>query len=376
MTSKIIVNDGRGPRELLLVSNLVVGRDPVCDLSGEDSLLSRRHAEFVVTPTEVRVRDLGSRNGVYVNGRKVADAALKPGDALAIGHFQIRFVVDQAPLASVLAQSAPPATSGVAPAARTATATPARTTAVSAPVADDDDELTNIVRPPSVPVAVAPASAATDAGDEDEEFTRVVSPPGGTAVIPAPAPSRPASSIVAPAPTPRPPAAAHEDEQEFTRVVMPPTVAFTSSTVVAPAAQGGLTGASAAQASPSTVLIEPAAVSSTSGQVSPAADRTTAAPTRQRPLARLIFVQVGILAVVVAAAASVPFVVAERGSTIAMTRTWAVVAGLAILLVVCAVGLSIHQQVTRAVTPQEPSKNDGRTADEASGGARRARPPR
>jgi hypothetical protein len=89
---KLIVNDGNFDRELQLVERLVIGRDPECDLSDTNTLLSRRHAEFVANGTEVLVRDLGSRNGVFINGARVAEGAVRPGDVVRVGHFSIRYV--------------------------------------------------------------------------------------------------------------------------------------------------------------------------------------------------------------------------------------------------------------------------------------------
>jgi pSer/pThr/pTyr-binding forkhead associated (FHA) protein len=95
---KLIVNDGRTERELLLVGTMVVGRDPTCDISAFDPLLSRRHVEFVPDKTGAIVRDLGSKNGFLLNGVKVAEGNLRPGDVIQIGHLQVRFVEENAPL--------------------------------------------------------------------------------------------------------------------------------------------------------------------------------------------------------------------------------------------------------------------------------------
>lgn len=89
---KLIVNDGMYDRELQLVERLVIGRDPECDLSDTNTLLSRRHAEFTATGSEVAVRDLGSRNGVFINGARVAEGAVRPGDVVRVGHFSIKYV--------------------------------------------------------------------------------------------------------------------------------------------------------------------------------------------------------------------------------------------------------------------------------------------
>ena len=71
------MHDGKRERELLLVERLVVGRDPACDISVDDGLLSRRHAEFVAAASAVTVRDLGSRNGIFVNGTRRAEQTLE-----------------------------------------------------------------------------------------------------------------------------------------------------------------------------------------------------------------------------------------------------------------------------------------------------------
>jgi len=90
----LVLDDGRSQRELMLRERLTVGRDPGCDVSDADPRLSRRHAEFSLTPFGLQVKDLESRNGVRVNGRFVKDALLSPGDLVEIGHLRLRFVDD------------------------------------------------------------------------------------------------------------------------------------------------------------------------------------------------------------------------------------------------------------------------------------------
>jgi len=66
---------------------LIIGRDESCNvhLTGND--VSRRHAVLRRSPegTGATIADLGSRNGVRVNGRLVAEAPLGPGDVVRIG---------------------------------------------------------------------------------------------------------------------------------------------------------------------------------------------------------------------------------------------------------------------------------------------------
>jgi hypothetical protein len=63
-----------------------VGRNASCQLSLDDPLVSRRHAIFEVGPSIVIVDDLGSRNGVIVNGHRIdGKVQLNVGDRILIG---------------------------------------------------------------------------------------------------------------------------------------------------------------------------------------------------------------------------------------------------------------------------------------------------
>jgi pSer/pThr/pTyr-binding forkhead associated (FHA) protein len=63
-----------------------VGRSAGCQLSLDDPLVSRRHALLVVARDSVTVEDLQSRNGVIVNGLRIAGRTdVKPGDKIVIG---------------------------------------------------------------------------------------------------------------------------------------------------------------------------------------------------------------------------------------------------------------------------------------------------
>ncbi len=63
-----------------------VGRNASCQLSLDDPLVSRRHALLLVGPDMVTVEDLGSRNGVVVNGDRIQGRVLlRAGDRIQIG---------------------------------------------------------------------------------------------------------------------------------------------------------------------------------------------------------------------------------------------------------------------------------------------------
>jgi hypothetical protein len=70
----------------------VLGRDPGCDIVLNDSKCSRRHATVESGPKGLVVRDSGSANGIFVNGRRVDHAPLRPGDVLRLGEVQLKLL--------------------------------------------------------------------------------------------------------------------------------------------------------------------------------------------------------------------------------------------------------------------------------------------
>jgi DNA-binding NtrC family response regulator len=74
---------------------VVLGRDPVCDVVLDDPSISRRHARVRCAGESLVVEDLGSRNGVFVRGNRVACASvIDPATVLRIGRglFSLRFI--------------------------------------------------------------------------------------------------------------------------------------------------------------------------------------------------------------------------------------------------------------------------------------------
>lgn len=84
------VLDVNGERMPLAAPGIVVGRGADADLRVNDPGVSRRHAEFRVTEDEqgprVSVHDLGSTNGILVNGKRVENAVLSDGAVVRIGN--------------------------------------------------------------------------------------------------------------------------------------------------------------------------------------------------------------------------------------------------------------------------------------------------
>jgi hypothetical protein len=70
----------------------ILGRSPDCQVTIEDPLVSRHHARVIIDGDEAKVEDMGSRNGVRVNGAPIRGATLiKDGDRIRIGTQEVLF---------------------------------------------------------------------------------------------------------------------------------------------------------------------------------------------------------------------------------------------------------------------------------------------
>jgi len=69
----------------LKARNLKVGRELDCDLILDSPHISRYHAELVWRGNELFLKDLGSTNGVFVNGKKIVEEVLHNGDKILFG---------------------------------------------------------------------------------------------------------------------------------------------------------------------------------------------------------------------------------------------------------------------------------------------------
>jgi len=78
-------SDGRQQAVPLKPGKILIGRHDDCQIRIPAANVSRHHCEVVSGGSGVRIRDLGSSNGTYVNGHKVDDVELSPGDVIEIG---------------------------------------------------------------------------------------------------------------------------------------------------------------------------------------------------------------------------------------------------------------------------------------------------
>ena len=94
------VVDIDGKRHPLTKGRTVIGRGSDADITIADPGTSRKHVEILWDGERAMVRDLGSTNGSFLDGRKVGEAPLTPDSTVRIGRTEIVF--------RVVAQSTPP----------------------------------------------------------------------------------------------------------------------------------------------------------------------------------------------------------------------------------------------------------------------------
>ncbi len=215
-TRRLIVVTPEGERELLFIGRLLVGRAPECDISLADTKISRRHAEFDASGPTPRVTDLGSRNGILVNGRKVGAADLAPGDVVTAGDARIRFE-ERAAETSEPAEPAPASTT---------------------------DDRTAVLMPPSMSQTAEPSGPMPIRGASlDPDKTSVMPPPGPPPGPIAAAPPAP-SSGPPPSPPPGSPSAVqtpsgHESAEHTLMLTAPPRAVVRPAAPAAPDVRAG-----------------------------------------------------------------------------------------------------------------------------------------
>ena len=63
---------------------MIVGRSRTCDIVIPSAKVSRQHASLTRTDADLYIEDLGSANGVWLNGEKVTRVKINPGDTFTI----------------------------------------------------------------------------------------------------------------------------------------------------------------------------------------------------------------------------------------------------------------------------------------------------
>ncbi|MDW8247535.1 MAG: FHA domain-containing protein, partial [Sandaracinaceae bacterium] len=89
--TRVIVLNAEGRREFVLQPHNSIGRHPNNTIQIMDLGVSKEHCHIVLINGRYVLRDLGSLNGTYVNGERVQERVLEPGDEIVVGSTRILF---------------------------------------------------------------------------------------------------------------------------------------------------------------------------------------------------------------------------------------------------------------------------------------------
>jgi pSer/pThr/pTyr-binding forkhead associated (FHA) protein len=145
---------------------LLIGRRETADISLTENAASSAHALVLVADGKHLVRDLNSRTGTFVNGVKVHEHVLSPGDVIRVGETSFRYIktAGAAPRPDVRPAKQRPPAQPPALAAEAPITRPVLTDAAA-----DDDRITVDVAP-ELPVAPAAAGGRPPAGSAGDDI--------------------------------------------------------------------------------------------------------------------------------------------------------------------------------------------------------------
>ncbi len=149
-SSRLIVRTGPNPGTVFDLAKEVtmLGRDVTNDIPIGDAEISRQHARLTRTPGGMVLEDLGSTNGTFVNGERLASPRLlRAGDTVGFGENVTLTFESTAPEAAATvmgpaARGAPPARPATPPPPRAATPPPAPAPVAGMPAAEMPAEQT------------------------------------------------------------------------------------------------------------------------------------------------------------------------------------------------------------------------------------------
>lgn len=97
MKLKVLNGKSAGREVSVPETGFLIGRSQECHLRPKSDSISRRHCEITVEDGQAVVRDLGSKNGTYLNGSKIdGQQRLSSGDQLLVGKLELEVIIKTA----------------------------------------------------------------------------------------------------------------------------------------------------------------------------------------------------------------------------------------------------------------------------------------
>lgn len=92
---KVLKGSNAGREVKIPTPKCLIGRSDECHLRPKSEAISRRHCVIFVKEGNLLVRDLGSKNGTYVNGERISeDVKIKSGDTVHFGPLGFEVLID------------------------------------------------------------------------------------------------------------------------------------------------------------------------------------------------------------------------------------------------------------------------------------------
>ena len=90
-------NDGSQKAFSVASDTTIIGRRHDCDLCIPLMVVSKRHCQLNQNKESVKIRDLDSRNGTFLNGKRINETTVQPGDYIRIGPLTFLLQIDGEP---------------------------------------------------------------------------------------------------------------------------------------------------------------------------------------------------------------------------------------------------------------------------------------
>src|SRR5690349_15088670 len=95
MAKLVVLSAGMtGRTHELKVDKTTIGRVEDNTFEIAEASVSSHHCELLQRGSEILVRDLNSTNGTFINGEKISESVLKPGQILRLGQVEMRLELD------------------------------------------------------------------------------------------------------------------------------------------------------------------------------------------------------------------------------------------------------------------------------------------
>jgi len=119
---QVVLGRERGRVYTLSGGSYALGRESACDVQLASDIVSRRHARIEIAGASIKVADLGSSNGTYINGARVlGEGIVEPmKDVLLVGDVGVRFIHPALPVPKLNEYSRGPADPNQPPSANLA----------------------------------------------------------------------------------------------------------------------------------------------------------------------------------------------------------------------------------------------------------------